>query len=74
MHSRILLGVAAWLVGASVATSGSLLAVSVLGQDLIPVAGEALTAEPVRTMVALRPGVKFGHLDRPPAGHKSVRQ
>ena len=47
MHSRILLGVAAWLVGASVATSGSLLAVSVLGQDLIPVAGEQLSMETV---------------------------
>jgi len=47
VHSRILLGVAAWLVGASVATSGSLLAVSVLGQDLIPVAGEQLSMETV---------------------------
>ena len=47
MHTRILLGVAAWLAGASVATSGSLLAVSVLGQDLIPVAGEQLSMETV---------------------------
>jgi hypothetical protein len=47
VHSRILLGIAAWLAGASVATSGSLLAVSVLGQDLIPVAGERLSMETV---------------------------
>ena len=52
MHSRILLGVAAWLVGASVATSGSLLAVSVLGQDLIPVAGEQLSMETVNRALA----------------------
>jgi hypothetical protein len=40
VHSRILLGVAAWLVGASAATGGSLLAVSVLGQGMTPSAGE----------------------------------
>lgn len=40
MHRRILLGVAAWLVGASAATGGSLLAVSLLGQDMTPSAGE----------------------------------
>ena len=36
MHSRIFLGVAAWLVGASAATGGSLLAVSMLGQGMMP--------------------------------------
>ena len=40
MHRRIVLGVAAWLVGASAATGGSLLAVSVLGQGMTPSAGE----------------------------------
>ena len=40
MHGRILLGVAAWLVGASAATGGSLLAVSLLGQGMTPSAGE----------------------------------
>jgi hypothetical protein len=40
VHRRILLGVAAWLVGASAATGGSLLAVSLLGQDMAPSAGE----------------------------------
>ena len=36
MHSRIFLGVAAWLVGAIAATGGSLLAVSMLGQGMMP--------------------------------------
>jgi len=36
VHSRIFLGVAAWLVGASAATGGSLLAVSMLGQGMMP--------------------------------------
>jgi len=36
VHSRIVLGVAAWLVGASAATGGSLLAVSMLGQGMMP--------------------------------------
>jgi hypothetical protein len=36
VHSRILLGVAAWLVGVSAATAGSLLAVSMLGQGMMP--------------------------------------
>jgi hypothetical protein len=36
VHSRILLGVAAWLVGACAATGGSLLAVSMLGQGMMP--------------------------------------
>ena len=36
MHSRIFLGIAAWLAGASAATGGSLLAVSMLGQGMTP--------------------------------------
>lgn len=36
MRSRIFFGVAAWLVGASAATGGSLLAVSMLGQGMMP--------------------------------------
>jgi hypothetical protein len=34
VHSRIFLGIAAWLAGASAATGGSLLAVSMLGQGM----------------------------------------
>jgi len=36
VHSRIFLGVTAWLIGASAATGGSLLAVSMLGQGMMP--------------------------------------
>jgi len=36
VRSRLFLGVAAWLVGASAATGGSLLAVSMLGQGMMP--------------------------------------
>jgi hypothetical protein len=51
VHSRILLGVAAWLVGAIVATGGSLLAVSVLGQGMNP-AGEQVSVETVNRALA----------------------
>ena len=40
MRGRILLGVAAWLAGASAATGGSLLAVSALGQGMDPPGGQ----------------------------------
>ena len=51
MHSRILLGVAAWLIGAITATGGSLLAVSVLGQGMDP-AGEQVSVETVNRALA----------------------
>jgi hypothetical protein len=51
VHSRILLGVAAWLVGAIAATGGSLLAVSVLGQGMDP-AGEQVSVETVNRALA----------------------
>jgi hypothetical protein len=50
--SRLLLGVAAWLVGASVATGGSLLAVSMLGQGMTPAAGEQLSVAAVNRALA----------------------
>ena len=52
MHSRILLGVAAWLVGASAATGGSLLAVSALGQGMNPTADEQVSVETVNRALA----------------------
>ena len=52
MHSRILLGIAAWLVGASMATVGSLLAVSALGQGMNPAAGEQVGVETVNRALA----------------------
>ena len=51
MHSRILFGVAAWLAGATAATCGSLLAVSVLGQGMNP-AGEQVSVETVNRALA----------------------
>jgi hypothetical protein len=52
VHSRIVLAVAAWLVGAGAATGGSLLAVSVLGQGLNPAAGAQLSIEGVNRALA----------------------
>ena len=52
MHSRILIGVAAWLAGASAATGGSLLAVSVLGQGMTPAAGEQLSVAAINRALA----------------------
>ena len=52
MHHRVFLGVAAWLVGASAATGGSLLAVSVLGQGMIPSAGEQQSVATVNRALA----------------------
>jgi hypothetical protein len=47
----MLLGAAAWLVGATAATCGSLLAVSVLGQGMNP-AGEQVSIETVNRALA----------------------
>jgi len=52
VHHRVFLGVAAWLVGASAATGGSLLAVSVLGQGMIPSAGEQQSVATVNRALA----------------------
>jgi hypothetical protein len=52
VHSRILLGIAAWLVGASAATGGSLLAVSALGQGMNPAADEQVSVETVNRALA----------------------
>jgi hypothetical protein len=52
VHSRVLLGIAAWLLGASTATAGSLLAVSALGQGMNPAAGEQVSVETVNRALA----------------------
>jgi hypothetical protein len=52
VHSRILLGVAAWLAGASAATGGSLLAVSALGQGMNPAASEQVSVATVNRALA----------------------
>jgi hypothetical protein len=48
----MLLGLAAWLAGASAATGGSLLAVSALGQGMTPAAGEQLSVAAVNRALA----------------------
>ena len=52
MHRRIFLGVAAWLAGASAATGGSLLAVSMLGQGMTPGGGEEQSVTVVNRALA----------------------
>jgi hypothetical protein len=52
VHGRILLGVAAWLAGASAATGGSLLAVSMLGQGMTPGSGEQQSVATVNHALA----------------------
>jgi len=52
VHHRVFLGLAAWLVGASAATGGSLLAVSALGQGMIPSAGEQQSVATVNRALA----------------------
>jgi serine/threonine-protein kinase len=44
VSARFLVGVGAWLLGAAVATGGSLLAVSLLGQSLAPAGSQQLTS------------------------------
>jgi hypothetical protein len=51
VRGRILLGVAAWLVGASAATGGSLLAVSALGQGMDSAGGQ-VTVETLNTALS----------------------
>jgi len=52
VHRRIFLGVAAWLAGASAATGGSLLAVSMLGQGMTPGGGEEQSVTVVNRALA----------------------
>jgi hypothetical protein len=49
MHSRILFGVVAWLLGAATATAGSLLAVSLLGEGITGNSGQLLTQDAVNS-------------------------
>jgi len=60
VHRRILLGVAAWLVGVSAATGGSVLAVSVLGQDMTPSAGEQQSVATVNRALAKEAAERAG--------------
>jgi hypothetical protein len=81
----MLLGVAAWLVGAGAATGGSLLAVSMLGQGMTPGGGDeqsvttvnrALAKEAAERAVAMPPAVppraKRGGPPSRAGGHRAV--
>lgn len=52
MYARILISVAAWAAGAVVATAGSLLAISVLGQGIVPGSVRTLSADDVARALA----------------------
>jgi hypothetical protein len=52
VHSRILFGAAAWLLGAATATTGSLLAVSLLGQGITGNSAQLLTQDAVNSALA----------------------
>jgi serine/threonine-protein kinase len=52
VHSRILFGLVAWLLGAATATAGSLLAVSLLGQGIAGTQGQLLTQDAVNRALA----------------------
>jgi hypothetical protein len=52
VHSRIVVGVGAWLLGAATATGGSLLAVSLLGQGITGTGGLLLTQDQVNRALA----------------------
>jgi hypothetical protein len=52
VHARFLVGISAWLLGASAATGGSLLAVSFLGQGLAPAPSQQLTVAAVNRALA----------------------
>lgn len=52
MQIRILVGVGAWLLGATTATAGSLLAVSLLGQGIADSPGQQLTTAAVNRALA----------------------
>jgi hypothetical protein len=52
VRSRLLLGVAAWLGGASAATGCGLLAVNMLGQGVTPAAGERLSVARINQALA----------------------
>lgn len=52
VHTRILFGVAAWVLGAGTATAGSLLAVSLLGQGITGGSGQLVSQDAVNRALA----------------------
>ena len=70
VSARFLVGVGAWLLGAGAATSGSLLAVSLLGQGLAPAPSQQLTEIAVSRALASE---AVGATPSPPAPQPVVR-
>ena len=69
---RILAGVGAWLLGATAATGGSLLAVSLLGQGIADSTGQQLTADAVNRALTLES--REASSSDVPATHPAVRR
>jgi hypothetical protein len=64
VHRRIVLGVAAWLIGAGAATGGSLLAVNMLGQGMTPGGGEQQSVTTVNRALAKEAAARAAILPR----------
>ena len=56
VHSRVLLAIGAWLLGASAAACGSLVAISLIGQSIADPATQQLAASSVNRALAARHG------------------
>jgi len=69
----MLLGVAAWLVGASAATGGSLLAVSMLGQGMTPGGGDEQSVTTVNRALAKEAAERAAAIPRRAVPPKAAR-
>jgi hypothetical protein len=69
----MLLGVAAWLVGASAATGGSLLAVSALGQGMAPGGGDEQSVTTVNRALAKEAAERAAAMPRRAVSPKAAR-
>ena len=69
----MLLGVAAWLVGASAATGGSLLAVSMLGQGMTPGGGDEQSVTTVNRALAKEAAERAAAMPRHAVAPKAAR-
>jgi len=70
----MLLGVAAWLVGASAATGGSLLAVSMLGQGMTPGGGDEQSVTTVNRALAKEAAERAAAMPRHAVPPKAARR
>jgi serine/threonine-protein kinase len=72
VHSRIFVGVAAWLLGAATATGGSLLAVSLLGQGITGTGGQVRTLDQVDRALASEAATSSAAASTPAAPSRSA--